>query len=153
MEFDKDARVQGFSWEECLDEFPEDEFPVLRRAVDGKKHANSTKIEWLTADRRGDFNYTQIFRKPFAGDETAGLYLLLRDIEDALADGERRLDYSGPEPVGYLGGCSFFDSDEPILRPLQDPVLLRGRIARDSSVAEWLAETSVMFLNTAAVAA
>lgn len=144
MKVDPEARVQGFTFEECLAEFPEDEFPALRASLEGASPARSTKIEWLydgeDGKRYAEFNYTQIFRK-VNDDPMEGLRALLEEIEDALVNGERDLEISGREPTGRMGGSKFFESAEARIRPLQQPVLLKG-----GGKLEWLAEVSADFL-------
>lgn len=137
LEIHPTDKVQSFSWEDCLNEFP-GEFLALRRAVENGGRARSTKVEW-----EDDFNYTQIFRWPTEGMASVGdaLHKFLDAVNACVIEGVRGLKDTGFGPIGLMGGMKFFGSDDPHLRCLQSPVLLRV----DENTWEWLAEVSLEF--------
>lgn len=117
---------------------------LLERATAHEGKAERTKIDWLVeqdGERQVEFNYTQIFRGGSAH-EVAKL------IEYALRYGERRLDLSGGEPIGSMGGWEQLLGRPPTpydvfdLRVLFGLTHLRGDLFRERD--EWLAEVSLV---------
>lgn len=143
-------------FEEVVYELGEERWPLLARALEERRPALSTKIEWLvdeygpelTISRRAKHNFTQIFRD-------ADLEALLDRLEFELRRGRRSFNVETPQPFPTFGGVYEILGRWPTERDTVRLYVLRDLFERQITVneygvpldtprSEWICEVSLM---------